>query len=113
VAGSFFDNVPEGGDAYALRAVLHDWGDDEAVAILRTCRKAMADDAVLLVIERDLGPANEVPEAKLSDLNMLVGPGGRERAIDEYAALFQTAGFDFDRSTPSAFGLHVIEGAPA
>lgn len=113
VAGSFFEGVPEGGEAYVLRAVLHDWADDEAVAILRTCRGAMTDDAVLLVIERDLGPANELPEAKLSDLNMLVGPGGRERAIEEYAALFERAGFRFRASTPSAFGLHVIEGAPA
>jgi O-methyltransferase domain len=113
VAGSFFDAIPEGGDAYTLRAVLHDWGDAEAVEILRTCRSAMTNDAVLLVIERDLGPANELPEAKLSDLNMLVGPGGRERAIDEYAALFQAAGFDFNCSTPSAFGLQVIEGTPA
>lgn len=113
VAGSFFDGVPEGGDAYAMRAVLHDWPDDEAVAILRTCRTAMTEDAVLLVIERDLGPANELPEAKLSDLNMLVGPGGRERAIEEYAALFQAAGFVLHRSTPSAFGLHIIEGTPA
>jgi len=112
-AGSFFERVPEGGDAYVLRAVLHDWGDDEALAILRTCRRAMTGEARLLVIERDLGPANELPETKLSDLNMLVGPGGRERMIDEYATLFQEAGFRFDRSTPSAFGLHVIEGTPA
>lgn len=101
VAGSFFEGVPEGGEAYVLRAVLHDWADDEAVAILRTCRGAMTDDAVLLVIERDLGPANELPEAKLSDLNMLVGPGGRERAIEEYVALFDSAGFRFHASTPS------------
>lgn len=113
VAGSFFEAVPEGGDAYVLRAVLHDWADEESVAILRTCRRAMADEARLLVIERDLGPANELPETKLSDLNMLVGPGGRERKIDEYAALFQEAGFRFTGSTPSAFGLHVIEGVPA
>lgn len=113
VAGSFFDGVPEGADAYVLRAVIHDWGDDEAVGILRACRRAMTDDATLILIERDLGPPNELPEAKLSDLNMLVGPGGRERTIDEYAALFEDAGFRFIRSTPSAFGLHVIEGAPA
>jgi hypothetical protein len=113
VAGNFFESVPEGGDAYTLRAVIHDWADEEAVAILRTCRRAMADDAALLVIERDLGPPNTAPEAKLSDLNMLVGPGGRERAIDEYAALFEAAGFDFKGSTPSEFGLQVIEGRPA
>ena len=38
-------------------------------------------------------PPNERPEAKFSDLNMLVAPGGRERTLDEYAALFEAAGF--------------------
>jgi hypothetical protein len=113
VAGSFFDGVPEGGDAYVLRAVLNCWEDEDAVAILRCCRRAMEADATLLVIERDLGPANGLPEAKLSDLNMLVGPGGRERTIDEYAMLLGEGGFRFIGSTPGAFGLHIIEGAPA
>ncbi len=40
----------------------------------------------LLVVERQLGPANDQPEAKFSDLNMLVSPGGRERTTDEYEA---------------------------
>ena len=71
--------MPEGGDAYMLKAILHDWDDEEATAILRACRRAMPDSGTLLVIERDLGPANEQPQAKLSDLNMLVILGGRER----------------------------------
>jgi hypothetical protein len=113
VAGSFFEGVPAGGDAYVLRAVLHDWTDADAVKILRQCRAAMPDDATLLIIERDLGPPNEVPEPKFSDLNMLVGPGGRERTIDEYADLLRRAGLRLITSTPGAFDLHVIEGEPA
>jgi len=30
-----------------LRAILHDWDDDRAVAILGNCRKAMTADAIL------------------------------------------------------------------
>jgi hypothetical protein len=37
VGGSFFDSVPEGGDAYLLKSVLHDWEDEPAIEILRTC----------------------------------------------------------------------------
>ena len=33
--GSFFDAVPDGGDAYVLKSVIHDWPDDDAVRILR------------------------------------------------------------------------------
>ena len=31
VGGSFFEAVPEGADAYVLKAVLHDWEDDDAL----------------------------------------------------------------------------------
>src|SRR5437762_8033040 len=34
VAGTFFDRVPEG-DTYVLSAVLHDWDDEPAEAILQ------------------------------------------------------------------------------
>ena len=65
VAGSFFSSVPSGGDAYVLKSIIHDWEDEESAAILRTCREAMGPNAVLLVIERDLGPPNENAAAKL------------------------------------------------
>ncbi len=113
VGGSFFDGVPEGGDAYVLKSIVHDWEDAEAVAIVRACRRAAGDGAALLLIERDLGPPNEAPAAKLSDLNMLVNPGGRERSVEEYAALFDAAGFAFVGATPTASGLSVLEAVPA
>jgi O-methyltransferase/methyltransferase family protein len=112
VAGSFFDGVPPGGDAYVLRAILHDWDDDEAVAILRSVRAAAAPDATLVVIERDVGPPNTVPEAKLSDLNMLVVLGGRERTADEYAALLAAGGFRLAERHPAGFGLSVMVATP-
>ncbi|MBA2277629.1 MAG: methyltransferase [Chloroflexia bacterium] len=113
VAGSFFDDVPGGGDAYILKAILHDWEDEECVRILHTCRRAMADGAALLVVEQELGPANENPASKFSDLNMLASPGGRERTPEEYAVLFAAAGFRFVGVTGSAVGTAVFEGAAA
>ena len=113
VAGSFFEAVPGGGDAYVLKAILHDWEDADCVRILRACRRAMADGAALLVVERELGPPNEHPDAKFSDLNMLVAPGGRERTPAQYAALFEAAGFRFAGFTPSAVGTGVYAGAAA
>jgi len=112
VAGSFFDEVPPGGDAYILKSIIHDWEDDDSVAILRTCRQAFDGDGSLLLVERDLGVPNEAPEAKLSDLNMLVNPGGRERTLDEYGALFEASGFTLVGATPTASGFQVIEAAP-
>jgi hypothetical protein len=109
VGGSFFDAVPEGGDAYVLKAVLHDAHDDDALAILRVCRRAMRPGTRLLAIERELGAPNESPDAKFSDLNMLVATGGRERRPEEYAALFAATGFDYAGFTPSTIGIGVFE----
>ena len=109
VAGSFFASVPEGADAYVLKWIIHDWEDEESVAILRTCRAAMGTDAVVLLIERDLGQPNEDPVAKLADLNMLVMPGGRERTLDEYAALFGAADLRLVAAHPTTSGYLVIE----
>jgi hypothetical protein len=113
VGGSFFESVPAGGDAYVLKAILHDWEDEPCLQILRTCRQAMADGTALLVVERELGRPNQDPDPKFSDLNMLVGPMGQERTPDEYAALFAEAGFQFLRFTPSAVGTGIYEGVAA
>ena len=113
VGGSFFESVPEGGDAYVLKQIVHDWEDAEAAAILRACRRAVGPGGRLLVIERDLGAANERPEAKQMDLQMLVSAGGRERTRDQYAALFAAAGFRLVGVTPTAGDLCIVEAAPA
>jgi hypothetical protein len=111
VGGSFFSSVPAGGDAYVLKLIIHDWEDEDCVAILRACRQAMAPEAVVLVIERDLGPPNENAVAKISDLNMLVMPGGRERTEEEYEQLFARAGLRHVSTALAASGHAVMEAA--
>jgi hypothetical protein len=110
VGGSFFEAVPDGGDAYLLKAIVHDWEDPEARRILESCRRAARPGASLLVVDRELGEPNGDPKAKFGDLNMLVLPGGCERTADEFAALFSSAGFGFVGMTPSSSGWHVFEG---
>jgi O-methyltransferase domain/Dimerisation domain len=109
VAGSFFDSVPSGGDAYILKWIVHDWEDEEAIAILQICRAALSPDARLLVIERILALPNEGAEGKFSDLNMLVLPGGRERTGDEFAQLFEQAGLRLAQIVETGRGYAVIE----
>ena len=110
VGGDFFEGVPGGGDAYLLKFVLHDWEDPEAVQLLRRCREAAAPGATLLVIERLMGEGTVRLTDALSDLNMLVGPGGRERTLEDYRALFAEGGFTLLEARPSRSGLTVIEG---
>jgi hypothetical protein len=89
----------------ALKSVLHDWQDEPAIEILRTCRRAARTGTALLVIERQFA----LPGTKLSDLNMLVGPGGRERTAEEYAALLAAAGYELVGETPTAADVSVFE----
>jgi hypothetical protein len=111
VGGSFFETVPEGADAYLMRVVIHDWEDNEAIAILKVCRRAMRDSAKLLLIERLVAPPNEMPATKFSDLNMLISPGGRERTREEFSDLFAQSGFEL--TLVLSAGIHnVIEARP-
>lgn len=113
IGGSFFDTVPEGGDLYVLKSVIHDWDDDQAVAILQNCCRAMGADAKLLLIERVIPPGNAPSFGKWMDLNMLVVAGGRERTEAEYRSLYARAGFELTRIVPTAAEVSLIEGAPS
>ncbi len=112
VGGSFFESVPSGGDAYLLKAIIHDWPDAESIEILRICRQAIPADGVLLLVEQLLGDGPDTVRAAFSDLNMLVGPGGQERTVAEYAALFEAAGFALTRVVETGTSVFVIEAAP-
>jgi SAM-dependent methyltransferase len=111
VAGNFFDRVPAS-DAYILRGVIHDWNDDEAIAILTNCRRAVADDGRVLVIEHVIPEGSEPSFSRLQDLDMLVMTGGRERTEAEYRAVFDAAGFAFARAIATPAGVSVLEGIP-
>jgi hypothetical protein len=93
VAGSFFEEIPEGADSYLLRAVIHDWKDEEAIRILGVVRRAIPSEGTVLLIERVIRSPNEGRDAKFSDLNMLVVPGGQERTCEEFVTLLDAGGF--------------------
>ncbi len=91
VGGSFFDSVPQGGDVYLLVRVLFNWPDDDALAILKACRRAMTHGARLLVIDHVLGEEAGSDAARLNDLNLLV-MGGRARTLAGWNGLVDDAG---------------------
>ncbi|MCP3392865.1 methyltransferase [Bradyrhizobium sp. CCGB12] len=99
VAGSFFEKIPGGVDTILMKSILHNWDDNRCALILRNCRDALAPGGTLIVIERILPElATTDPEHRscvMSDLNMLRGPGGRERTYSEYRRLVIPAGFIF------------------
>ena len=112
VAGSFLEFVPEDGDVYVMKAILHDWDDRASIDILRTCRRAMSLTATLVVIERVVGPPNEIPEGEFSDLNMMIQYGALERTLQEFYDLFRSAGFAMTKVVPTRSPLSIIVGQP-
>lgn len=109
VGGDFFASVAPGGDAYVMRHILHDWDDEEAVAILRNCREAMNPGGKVLVVETVIPPGNDANSGKWLDLMMLV-IGGRERTEEQYKLLFSEAGLILNRIVSTSVEISIIEG---
>ncbi|MEV4839094.1 methyltransferase [Nonomuraea sp. NPDC049486] len=113
VGGDFFTSVPPGGDAYLLSNVVHDWGDDDAVRILASCRRAMNDGGRVLLCEAVIpDPPREPTAATVIDLEMLViAKGARQRTAGEYAELFERAGLRLAGVTGGGV-FDVVEAVP-
>jgi len=113
-AGDFFESVPSGGDAYLMKHVIHDWEDAKAIAILRSCHRAMRPGTELLIAEGVYPPridqTLESRGAAANDVNMLVATGGRQRSEAEFHSLYAAAGFELTRIVPTAARLSLIEG---
>jgi hypothetical protein len=112
LAGDFFQAVPDGADAYLLKSVIHDWADEESIAILRVCRRATPPHGRLLLVEQLLDEGPDPVRAAFSDLNMLVAPGGQERTRAEYGTLLSAAGFRLEDAVATGTDSFVLEGAP-
>ena len=96
---------------HLLAQILHDWDDERAVAILRNCRRSIAEDGCLLVVEQVLPEGDEPSYAKLLDPIMLVLLGGKERTESEWRTLLQQGGFELI-GTATGPATSLIEAAP-
>jgi len=108
VSGSFFDPLPVGADAYLLSDILHDWDDDHARKILAGCRRGATPDGTVVVIEPVRGQGADTA----IDLFMLMCFGGRERTVDELAAMAAECGLELRGSSPVADGRTAVEFVP-
>jgi hypothetical protein len=114
IGGDMLQGVPGGADAYLVKRVLMDWGDEQAAEIVRNCAGAMRDGGKVLVVEMVLPPGNEPSPSKAFDLLMLlVHPGARIRTEAEFRDLFAAAGLRLTRIIPTASPNSIIEGVRA
>ena len=113
VAGDFFKSVPEGGDAYIMKWIIHDWDDARAITILRNCRKQIAPNGRLILVDCVVPETDEPHFSKFIDLNMLVMTGGKERTAKEFDDLLAAAGFRLLRVIPTDVPTGIVEAEPA
>ncbi|EAY75851.1 hypothetical protein OsI_03768 [Oryza sativa Indica Group] len=102
VAGDMFDHVPKA-DAVLLKWILHGWGDEECVRILRRCREAVPareDGGRVIVVDlvvrssSSLGDGARDTEMQLLwDVMMMGVVGSPERDEREFRKIFHDAGF--------------------
>lgn len=117
VGDDMFSAVPAGGDLYLLVHIIHNWNDEAATAVLKSCRQAMPDTGKLLILDRvmpeRIEPTETARRNTLIDLMMLVRTrGGRERTAEEFAGLLASAGLQLERFTPLDISEALIEATP-
>ncbi|HEX4098030.1 MAG TPA: methyltransferase [Caulobacteraceae bacterium] len=116
IGGSFFEAVPGGFDLILMKFIIHDWGDEEAHAVLAQARATADADATLALLEQvvpeTIAATPEHQAVIRGDLTMM-GMGGKERTAEEYRALLAGAGWRLERIVPSGAAFSVIEGMPA
>jgi hypothetical protein len=118
IGADLCEGVPTGADVYLLKHVLHGYGDDAAVGVLKNCRSVMPTKGCLLVIEFVLPDVfnrmdRELELRAMSDLNMMAVTGGKERNAAEWKQLLLQSRFELRRiiSVPGE-SASIIEAAP-
>ncbi len=114
VGGSFFTEVPAGGDCYTLKHIIHDWSDEQCVAILLNVARAMQPTGTVLIIELVMPEDGGPHPAKFMDVNMLaMTEGGCERTARQYAELLQKAGLRLVKIHPTPSPVSIVEATRA
>jgi hypothetical protein len=111
IGGDFFRKVPEGKELYILSHILHDWPEQEAVSILRSCSEAMGMAGRLIILEALITPGGEGESEIPADILLLANTGGRLRTLEEHRTLLAAAGLRFSRTVSCGPLVSLIEAA--
>jgi hypothetical protein len=120
IAGDAFDAIPGGFDTYLLVNVLHDWNDDDSQRLLdQVAAAAVGSEPTttrvqVVVVESRARPRPVEDIALSADALMLaLTPGGRERTVDELAAIGRATGLSCSRWLSLASGDVAMVYEPA
>jgi hypothetical protein len=110
IGADLFDPWPVAADLVLFTRVLHDWDDDQALALLRRAVEALNPGGQIAILELLLDEHH--PGGGLCDLHLRVVTGGRERSLADFDALLGRAGLRLVRHERMSTLLHLLLATP-
>ncbi|KAK6946491.1 O-methyltransferase domain [Dillenia turbinata] len=99
VGGDMFKSVPQA-DAAFIMWVLHDWGDDECIEILKRCREAIPKEKGKVIIVEAVVNEGDREDDMLEHVRLMLDMvmmahtnKGKERTLKEWENVILEAGF--------------------
>ncbi|XVF07318.1 hypothetical protein REPUB_Repub06bG0127900 [Reevesia pubescens] len=116
VGGDMFECVPKADAAFIVR-VLHDWGDEECIRILKRCREAIPEDKGKVIIVEAVLEENKDDKLDfvrlMQDIVMMAHTNkGKERTLKEWSYVLKEAGFTRFTVKPIPEVQSIIEAYP-
>ena len=108
IGQSFFDPLPAGADLYLLSAVLNDWPDAEATAILGRCAEAV-DPSGRVVVMGGVIPDGERDDELTPELVLV---GGTNRSLANFRQSARSVGLEVERAGRIPNGRFAVECRP-
>jgi hypothetical protein len=109
VGGDFFKDRIPACDAYIMMMVLHDWSDEESIAILKNIKAAAPAGAKLILVEAivDEEAIGSLPVD--IDIEMLAMTTGKERTKADWDKVLSAADCKLSRAFPVGGYSGIVE----
>ncbi|KAM5480394.1 hypothetical protein McanCB56680_004914 [Microsporum canis] len=98
--GDFFKDPLPQSSVYLLRWILHNWGDEDCVKLLRRIRDTITIKpgvSRVLIVESVVFDGRLGRGARYADIRMLARCRNKERTLDEYRTLAEDAGWRLNK----------------
>lgn len=111
VGGDFFKDRIPACDAYIMMMVLHDWSDEESIAILKNIKAGAPAGAKLILVESIIEESAIGSFPIDIDIEMLAMTSGKERTKAEWEKVLGAAGYRLLRAFPVGGYSGIVEAA--
>ncbi|GAB2288638.1 hypothetical protein Dimus_022961 [Dionaea muscipula] len=112
IGGDMFVSIPKG-ETIMIKCTLHNWNDQQCIAILKNCYNALPEKGKLIVMDFVLpmeanGSWADKHVAELDNI-MLIQQGGQERTVKDLESLCKQSGFSHFEFICYAHTIGVME----